>query len=335
MDKVDISVIVPVYNARRRLEQCLASLAGQDYPSFEVLLVEDGSTDGSGAICRQWAERDPRFRLLHQPRNGGVSAARNAGLAAAQGRYITFCDSDDQVEPGYLSALMAAGEESLVVTGIYNLWQDGARTPRQQYPAQVRPMDGAGVCAMLEQGAFNYVYAKRYERARLVAGGIAFAPDLSLGEDTLFVAEYARLCPQVCFVPGLHYGYHQGAEGTLSGFRRGYVSQLEQANARVLAALTPCCPNLRQSEAWQRRMWSLFYYALFAAARSDWSVGEKLEQIRHVMGREDYRQMVRQRDGVLAGYAPAERAVLRMGSGWLLLALTAWTDRRKTREHQR
>ncbi len=106
-----ISVIVPVYNVRRYLRQCLDSLMSQDYPSFEVILVDDGSTDGSGSICDEYAAKNKCFKVVHQ-QNKGLSAARNRGLALARGQYISFVDSDDWVSECYLSAFMSAIEQT-------------------------------------------------------------------------------------------------------------------------------------------------------------------------------------------------------------------------------
>ena len=106
-----ISVIVPVYNVRHYLRQCLESLESQDYPSFEIILVDDGSTDGSGRICDEYAARNARFSVMHQ-RNAGLSVARNEGLTHANGRYVSFVDSDDWVSESYLSMLMLAIEQS-------------------------------------------------------------------------------------------------------------------------------------------------------------------------------------------------------------------------------
>lgn len=106
-----ISVIVPVYNVRQYLRQCLDSLASQEYLSFEVIVIDDGSTDGSGLICDEYAAKDSRFVVVHQ-RNTGLSTARNVGLARARGLYVSFVDSDDWVSPYYLSMLMAAIERS-------------------------------------------------------------------------------------------------------------------------------------------------------------------------------------------------------------------------------
>ena len=88
------SVIVPVYNVEPYLAQCVASLRGQTCPDLEILLVDDGSTDGSGLLCDGFAREDPRIRVIHKA-NGGLSSARNAGLDRARGTYIYFVDSDD------------------------------------------------------------------------------------------------------------------------------------------------------------------------------------------------------------------------------------------------
>ena len=92
-----ISVIVPVYNVEAYLGRCVDSILGQTYQNLEVILVDDGSRDGSGALCDAFAKQDSRVRVIHKP-NGGLSSARNAGIAAAQGEYMAFVDSDDWIE---------------------------------------------------------------------------------------------------------------------------------------------------------------------------------------------------------------------------------------------
>lgn len=100
-----ISVVVPVYNAGPYLERCLDSIAAQTYPNWEAILVDDGSTDGGGGICRRRAARDGRFQYAALPDNRGPSAARNEGVGRAAGAFISFVDADDYVEPGLLEAL--------------------------------------------------------------------------------------------------------------------------------------------------------------------------------------------------------------------------------------
>ena len=106
-----ISIIVPIYNTEKYLHQCLDSILNQTYTNFEVLLVNDGSTDSSGIICQEYVENDSRFRYFEK-NNGGVASARNLGLERSGGAYITFIDSDDWVEPNYLDVLYTALKEN-------------------------------------------------------------------------------------------------------------------------------------------------------------------------------------------------------------------------------
>ncbi len=94
-----ISVIVPIYNVAAYLPECIESILGQNYEKLEVILIDDGSTDNSGSICDAYAARDARIIVIHQ-KNGGAAAAKNAGLRVATGKYLSFVDSDDYLEPG-------------------------------------------------------------------------------------------------------------------------------------------------------------------------------------------------------------------------------------------
>ncbi len=97
MEEELISIIVPVYNVEKYLPACLDSLVGQTYRNLEIILVDDGSTDGSGKICDEYAKRDARIRVIHKE-NAGVAMARNSGLDRATGAYVSFADSDDWLE---------------------------------------------------------------------------------------------------------------------------------------------------------------------------------------------------------------------------------------------
>ena len=110
MTQIKYSVIIPVYNAERTLKRCLDSLLGQKREDVEIILINDGSSDGSRAILEDYGRRFPNVRAVHQE-NAGVSAARNRGLDEAEGKYITFVDSDDYVSEDYFRAMDEAGEK--------------------------------------------------------------------------------------------------------------------------------------------------------------------------------------------------------------------------------
>lgn len=106
-----ISVIVPVYNVAAYLRQCLDSVLGQDYEKLEVILIDDGSKDASGAVCDEYAARDSRVKVIHQE-NAGAAAAKNAGLRVASGEYLSFVDSDDYLEPGAYGYMLGLLQDS-------------------------------------------------------------------------------------------------------------------------------------------------------------------------------------------------------------------------------
>lgn len=124
MDReTQISVIVPVYNVEEYLPRCVDSILAQTYENLEVILVDDGSPDGSGAICDEYAAGDSRIRVIHKE-NGGLSSARNAGIDAAAGEYLAFVDSDDWIEPemyGHMLGLMKKYNAKLVCAGRYDV----------------------------------------------------------------------------------------------------------------------------------------------------------------------------------------------------------------------
>lgn len=127
----DVSILIPVYNEEVYLPRCLDSIVRQTLQSWELLLVDDGSTDRSGSICDSYAARDSRIRVIHQE-NAGISAARNAGLAAAAGKYIGFVDSDDWIAPEMFQRLLTiAGEMDcpLVMCDARTVYADGRSEP--------------------------------------------------------------------------------------------------------------------------------------------------------------------------------------------------------------
>ena len=121
-----ISIIVPVYNVKNYLEKCLQSICGQTYKNLEIILIDDGSSDGSGELCNLFAQRDGRIKVIHQT-NAGQSAARNRGLAVAQGELLGFVDSDDWIEPDMYEFLYHLLKENGADISICSHYRDNGR----------------------------------------------------------------------------------------------------------------------------------------------------------------------------------------------------------------
>ena len=135
-----ISVIVPVYQAEKFLHRCLDSVARQTFSDWELILVDDGSTDGSAALCDRFAAKDNRVRVFHRKKNQGVSEARNLGINEAKGDYIAFLDADDCYEFQALETLWNLREQSgadAAACGLTYLWPGGKQSVQAQLPAGV------------------------------------------------------------------------------------------------------------------------------------------------------------------------------------------------------
>ena len=203
-----ISIIIPVYNAEDYIEPCLESIMSQDFLDYEVIVVDDGSTDRSGEICDRFAERDPRFKVLHKV-NGGVSSARNEGIEAAQGEYLMFVDSDDALLPGALKVLSEAAEDHDFVLGGH-IADDGGKVSTLVPVKSGRYPDGdmssffdenlTRNCAMLDSP-----WAKLFRRSTV--GNLRFCNDISYAEDKLFVFSFFALCGSAVTVPVPVYRY--------------------------------------------------------------------------------------------------------------------------------
>lgn len=176
------SIIVPVYNTVEYLSQCIEGVLCQSFDDWELILVDDGSTDGSGEVCEAYAVCDERIKVLHQT-NGGVSAARNAGLGVALGEYVWFCDSDDSVVPGALGELyacLADGRPSMVIFPVEQIDSDGNRVGLIPAPGPSLSVDEGP----LQCGDLLYPYAHVFKR--ILADGECFDTSLALLEDRDF-----------------------------------------------------------------------------------------------------------------------------------------------------
>mgnify|MGYP001039149467 CR=1 FL=1 len=194
-----ISVIVPVYQAEKFLRDCVESVRRQTFSDWELLLVDDGCTDGSPALCDELAREDDRIRVFHKERNSGVSETRNVGLDHVRGTYIAFLDSDDQYEPQCLETLWNLRERAGADTAAcahLNLWPDGSETPEPVLPAGIYDADAIRekivnplLGGRLSQPVFNgfiwrYLFsAEIFDRLHLRYEGAYL-------EDELFLMEY-------------------------------------------------------------------------------------------------------------------------------------------------
>lgn len=214
----EISVIVPVYKAEAFIDRCVESILAQTFKNFELILVDDGSPDNSGAICDSYARTDPRVRVIHKP-NGGVSSARNAGLRDAAGQWITFIDSDDCVKETYLSDLYDPIYDLIVVGHEHINDHDGSKQINGLIPFSSDALTAPQMEHLLkENGTYwlMFCWGRLYRRSLLRAHGLTFVEGMDCGEDQIFDVSYITRCRSLCIKPETSYIHVASDSGTLS-----------------------------------------------------------------------------------------------------------------------
>ena len=208
-----VSIIIPVYNLADYLPQCLDSVQGQSYENIQVLLVNDGSTDASLAICREYARRDSRFQLIDKA-NSGVSDSRNQALDRAEGKYIQFLDGDDWLTPDATETLVHAAESTgadLVLAHFYRV-ADERMAPRGHIKKE-RVLTRQEFAEEMMKAPANYYYGvlwnKLYRRSIIDSRRLRFDSQVNWCEDFLFNLEYIERVRLVSAVPKPIYYYRK------------------------------------------------------------------------------------------------------------------------------
>lgn len=229
-----VTVIVPIYNLEKYLDICLESIVRQSYPNLEIILVNDGSTDGSLTLCEMYAKLDTRIHVISQ-KNSGVSVARNTGLKHAKGEYICFIDGDDYIISNYIQLLVDAILEhkaDMSVCHITKLKHSRFHTvPDSPLLPSVSILNsGQALCQMIYQKAFSWeVVAKLYSRKSI--HDLQFDKNERIGEDFTFSYHYLHHCQRiaVCQFTGYFYLLREGS-ATQSHFSEKHRDILNVAN---------------------------------------------------------------------------------------------------------
>lgn len=261
-----ISIIVPIYNAELYLERCLRSLEKQSYHRIEIILIDDGSEDGSREICQQYVEKDIRFLLFTQ-KNKGVSEARNLGLEKVSGEYILFADSDDYLEENYVMKLWKTMEMTGADMVICDYRQKCSQRENKDIEHYTVPPGNYSRKSYINKvsrcpGAhyFGVLWNKVYRTELLRNNGLRFNSKLSLGEDFVFNMEYLSLIKKIYVIADKLYIYTWENPDSLSHYKKTPEKRIEE---RIM--LYQAYVALFQREN-LRRWWNykLHYYILKA-----------------------------------------------------------------------
>ncbi len=251
------SVIIPVYNCMNALPVCVDSVLRQTSPDWELLLVDDGSTDESGVLCDRLTGQDAHIRVFHKT-NGGASSARNLGLAHAAGDYILFLDGDDTLEPDLLERVSAALTESAAQMAIFGMAFDYINAAGRLEKTEYLSTKHVGLVSyeeirsafsvFFEDNALSSACNKVFSGYILREAGLRFSEEMTLYEDLDFVLRYLPHCEQIVCLDRVLYHYHIPSQAPNINRRVSHLEPLQ----RNLELLTESVLALNTREAAQR-----------------------------------------------------------------------------------
>ena len=227
-----VSISVPVYNAEKYLRKCLDSLVNQTLKNIEIVIVDDGSTDGSASICREYAERDSRILLIFKE-NGGLASARQAALEAANGRFFCACDADDWAEPTMYDTLYRKAMETnadIVMCDYWCEYPDGKQTEKKYQYELIKRKD---LLDALLNGRFpKAVWNKLIRRDFLKANHLSWEQGIDMGEDFLLTMKMLLVGATVANTGKTLYHYRRERGGT------SYTNNITMASFNQSLAIT-------------------------------------------------------------------------------------------------
>ena len=219
MNKPEVSIIVPVYNAEKFIRRCMDSILAQSFENFEVLLIDDGSTDGTAAVCDEYAAKDSRVRIFHKE-NGGVASARQVGLQNAVGEYSIHADGDDWVDADMLEMMLSAikqGDNDVLITD-FRLETPGGSVWSVQKPVSLNPL---GVMHEILMGNLHGSLCNKLVRHSLYRKyGIGFIDGLNHCEDVMVLV---RLLAHPVRIAYLHRAFYHYNHLNASSITRNYT----------------------------------------------------------------------------------------------------------------
>lgn len=282
-----VSIIIPVYNAARFIDTCIESVLKQTYDKFELLIIDDGSNDGSGKICDKYAIKDRRVKVFHKI-NEGVSAARNYGLNIAEGKYVLFVDADDTIVPDTLEANVALAERTGADMVIFSFcyWRpdEERRLPNplsMNFEGSKEDLFNKYFIELIDKEILNPPWNKLFRKELAKTCQIQFCEEYSICEDMAFSVEMLTASQKTVLNKEIYYNYILKATGTLVfKFYENYYEALSYFYQKAVAY----CSKFQDSERQRKRVDTLYVNRTIMFIKriccdSDWRWEQKFEKL--------------------------------------------------------
>ncbi len=228
-----ISIIVPLYNMEEHIKECIDSIKNQDYKNIEVILVDDGSTDSSLKICEEYAKKDKRMKVIHKE-NEGVSATRNVGIEASNGKWITFVDADDWIEKDYVSSMYEVAikyKSNYVVCGYKRVYRN--RVEYVNNDKNIIEIDPENYLKKLlnVQNGYGFCHMKLIKKE--IINNNPFNPYLRVGEDALFNVELCKKINKTIILNRSLYNYRFNEKSMVRKYDIQYASKYQYSMEKM------------------------------------------------------------------------------------------------------
>ena len=293
MIRPELSIIIPAYNCADDILRMIDSIKAQDYSDYELIIVDDHSTDDTAKVLSQLSRSDRRIVAINQPANGGASVARNTGISRAKGKYLMFLDADDTLKKGVLAKFVSTiknNQTQLAVSGFTIINLKDQKNLSEVDVCNTLPPDRQAdepwkiyILRLLGiDGRLYQVWNKIYLTSVIKKHHLAFQPGIDFGEDLMFNLDYLSLIDSISFIPASLYNYYQSLDGgTFSKSSLIYQNRLDNFTAleKFLADVTPGEPRDSLLN-WIKYSW--IYSHLLATRSADLPYNTKLQMIHQI-----------------------------------------------------
>ncbi|UNL46187.1 glycosyltransferase [Lactobacillus amylovorus] len=245
--KYKVSIIVPVYNVDKYVEECIISLVHQTYRNIEIILVDDGSLDKSGKICDKWSQKDRRIKVIHK-KNGGLSDARNVGIKKATGNYLAFVDGDDWVSINFIEKMLNSlikYDADMAICKFARIFSDGSVNINSHNPHKIELLNRKEFFVKLTEDTeiTNHIWRKIYKKE--LFNNTAFPIGKNF-EDIYLMPELVKKCQKIINLPDIEYYYRQNDEGIVKNINLKNVTDHFEANIKEDNSIIKQEPELKK-----------------------------------------------------------------------------------------
>lgn len=313
MDK-KLSIVIPIYNGEKYINSIMDCINNQSFSDFEVILINDGSTDNSAAICDELAKKNNRINVIHSV-NKGVSAARNTGIQAAVGEYIAFWDCDDTFLPTTLEMMLDRAQKTdktLVVCGIKKVFADGREESNSENIKS--PLLKVEEFALFyKEGLLSNPCNKIFKRSIIIDNNIKFDPKISMGEDLLFVLDYLKYVDTISYIKDELYRYSISSVNSLH-------TRFHENRYLGISLMYNSMMELAENNGKNREMIKIMKLCIldeYSLALSDcvheanhWSIRENIKLMANVFKSKEYNEALEEIDS--ATILPVLKKIMRL-----------------------